>query len=180
MQADITLHDRNLDLIDSDLQVALRIGALGDSSLLVRKVGQVRRLVVASPDYLVRRPAPRLPADLAEHDIVLTTVVATTPEWRFEVEGKARAVGWTRACGSTMSRRPLRPCAAARAWGEPLLPGGRRPGGRATGAPAARFRASAPAGSVADGRRPVHAALGAGLPRLRRAPAGALAVLRAS
>ncbi|MBO9711036.1 MAG: LysR family transcriptional regulator [Caulobacter sp.] len=92
VQADITLHDRNLDLIDSDLQVALRIGALGDSSLLVRKVGQVRRLVVASPDYLVRRPAPRLPTDLAEHDIVLTTVVATTPEWRFEVEGKARAV----------------------------------------------------------------------------------------
>lgn len=92
VQADLTLHDRNLDLIEGELHVALRIGPLADSSLLVRKLGEVSRPVVASPDYLARRGTPLEPADLAEHDVILTTVVSASPEWRFEKQGKARAV----------------------------------------------------------------------------------------
>lgn len=92
VQADLTLHDRNLHLIEGELHVALRIGPLSDSSLLVRKLGAVRRLLVASPDYLARRGAPTEPADLAQHDTILTTVVSTTPEWRFETQGRARVV----------------------------------------------------------------------------------------
>lgn len=92
VQADLTLHDRNLHLIEGELHVALRIGPLSDSSLLVRKLGSVRRLLVASPDYLARRGAPSEPADLAQHDTILTTVVSTTPEWRFEAQGRARVV----------------------------------------------------------------------------------------
>ena len=92
VQADLTLHDRNLDLIEDELQVALRIGALADSSLVARKVGMVRRLTVGAPDYLARRGTPREPADLAGHDIILTTVVSATPEWRFETQGRVRAV----------------------------------------------------------------------------------------
>ena len=92
VQADLTLHDRNLDLIEGELHVALRIGPLADSSLLVRKLGEVRRVVVAAPDYLAARGTPLAPGDLAEHDLILTTVVSTTPEWRFEKQGKARAV----------------------------------------------------------------------------------------
>ena len=92
VQADLTLHDRNLDLIEGELHVALRIGPLADSSLLARKVGTVRRLVVGAPDYLARRGAPREPADLAGHDTILTTVVSPSPEWRFETQGKVRAV----------------------------------------------------------------------------------------
>jgi hypothetical protein len=45
-----------------------------------------------SPDYLARRGTPLEPADLAEHDIILTTVVSASPEWRFERQGKVRAV----------------------------------------------------------------------------------------
>jgi DNA-binding transcriptional LysR family regulator len=92
VQADLTLHDRNLDLIEGELHVALRIGPLADSTLRVRKVGSVRRVVVASPAYLARRRAPRQPADLAEHDVILTTVVSATPEWRFEAQGRTRTV----------------------------------------------------------------------------------------
>jgi DNA-binding transcriptional LysR family regulator len=72
--------------------VALRIGPLADSGLLVRRLGAVRRLVVASPAYLARRGAPLEPADLSTHDTILTTVVSPTPEWRFEIQGRARAV----------------------------------------------------------------------------------------
>lgn len=92
VRADVTLHDRNLDLIESEQQVALRIGALADSSLLARRVGSVRRVTIASPDYLARRGQPKTPADLADHDTILTTVVATSPEWRFEAGGRPRAV----------------------------------------------------------------------------------------
>lgn len=92
VRADVTLHDRNLDLIESELHVALRIGALADSSLLARRVGSVRRLTVAAPDYLARRGAPRTPADLVDHDTILTTGVSAAPEWRFEAGGRPRAV----------------------------------------------------------------------------------------
>jgi len=92
VRADVTLHDRNLDLIESELHVALRIGALADSSLLARRVGAVRRVTIAAPAYLAQRGEPATPADLADHDIVLTTVVSAAPEWRFEAGGRPRAV----------------------------------------------------------------------------------------
>ena len=92
VRCDLTLHDRNLDLIESDLHVALRIGTLADSSLLARRVGTVRRVTIASPDYLARRGEPKAPADLAGHDVILTTVVSATAEWRFEAGGRPRAV----------------------------------------------------------------------------------------
>ena len=92
VQADLTLHDRNLDLIEGELHVALRIGPLADSSLLVRRLGEVRRLVVAAPDYLARHGTPLEPGELTAHDIILTTVVSPTPEWRFEAQGRVRAV----------------------------------------------------------------------------------------
>ena len=57
-QVELVLHDRNQDLIEEGLDVAIRIGALADSSLLVRRVGQVHRVLVASPDYLSRRGTP--------------------------------------------------------------------------------------------------------------------------
>ncbi|USQ94141.1 LysR family transcriptional regulator [Caulobacter sp. RL271] len=92
VRADVTLHDRNLDLIDSELHVALRIGALADSSLVSRRVGAIRRVTIASPDYLARFGEPKTPADLARHQTVLTTAVSATPEWRFEAGGRPRAV----------------------------------------------------------------------------------------
>jgi DNA-binding transcriptional LysR family regulator len=46
-QVELVLHDRNLDLIEESLDIAIRIGALADSTLLVRRVGEVRQVVVA-------------------------------------------------------------------------------------------------------------------------------------
>ncbi|KQV57803.1 MULTISPECIES: LysR family transcriptional regulator [unclassified Caulobacter] len=92
VRADVALHDRNLDLIESELHVALRIGALADSSLLARRVGSVRRVTVATPGYLARRGEPKAPADLVDHDTILTTVISASPEWRFEAAGRPRAV----------------------------------------------------------------------------------------
>jgi DNA-binding transcriptional LysR family regulator len=85
IRVELVLNDKNLHLIDDGIDVALRIGALADSSLIVRKVGEVRRVLVASPSYLAGRPPPRAPGDLARHDVVFTATSgrAGALEWRF-------------------------------------------------------------------------------------------------
>jgi DNA-binding transcriptional LysR family regulator len=83
VRVEFMLHDRNLDFIDEGLDVAVRIGPLADSSLVARKVGEVQRLVVASPAYLKRRGTPRVPADLVDHDTIFNLLRSGSREWRF-------------------------------------------------------------------------------------------------
>lgn len=63
-------NDRVLDLQDERIDIAIRLGELPDSNLRARRLGTVRRLVCASPDYLSRRGEPRTLADLSTHDCV--------------------------------------------------------------------------------------------------------------
>lgn len=92
MQVEMVLSDRNLDMIEEGLDVALRIGALADTTLVARRVGSVRRVLVASPDYLARRGKPKTPADLPQHDVIFTSGRLNALEWRFRHEGKERPV----------------------------------------------------------------------------------------
>jgi DNA-binding transcriptional LysR family regulator len=80
---ELVLNDRNLDLIDEGLDAAVRIGALADSGLVARKVGEVRRMVVASPGYVQRHGAPQRPADLAGHRAICSNARGQPSEWRF-------------------------------------------------------------------------------------------------
>lgn len=90
--AELQLADRNVDLLEEGIDVALRIGALRESGLVARRAGSVRRLVAASPTYLAARGMPAAPADLAGHDIVLFRSRATPPEWRFSGPGGGEVV----------------------------------------------------------------------------------------
>lgn len=81
-EVELRLADRNLDLIDEGIDVAVRIGDLADSSLVARPVGHVRRLWVASPRYLKERGTPTAPGGLAGHDILLGTS-PSTQQWVF-------------------------------------------------------------------------------------------------
>lgn len=83
VQVELVLADRNLDLVEGTIDVAVRIGTLAETRLVARRVGQVRRVLVASPAYLERRGCPRRPADLARHDIVYSSAVHPYMEWRF-------------------------------------------------------------------------------------------------
>jgi DNA-binding transcriptional LysR family regulator len=83
IRVELSLNDRNLDLIEEGLDLAVRIGPLADSSLVARQVGSVRRVVVASPAYLARRGVPRTPADLATHDTIFGMARSSAREWRF-------------------------------------------------------------------------------------------------
>ena len=92
IRVELVLHDRNLDLIEEGLDAAIRIGPLADSSLLVRRVGEVRRLVVASPEYLASRGTPTKPAELASHDTIFGTGTQGLLEWRFGSRKRALVV----------------------------------------------------------------------------------------
>jgi len=65
--------DRPANLIDEGIDVALRIAHLADSTLVAIRIGDVRRVVAASPRYLARHKRITQPADLAEHQIVAMT-----------------------------------------------------------------------------------------------------------
>ncbi len=92
IRVELVLSDGNLDLIDEELDVAIRIGPLPDSGLVARRVGQVRRTLVASPAYLAARGVPVLPEDLAQHDTILSAARPGPPEWRFTLDGRDRVV----------------------------------------------------------------------------------------
>jgi len=89
IRIELVLSNTNLDLIKERFDVAVRIGPMSDSRLVARGVGQVRRVLCASPDYLARRGRPRTPTDLRKHDIISTG--PSRPSgliWRFRASGK--------------------------------------------------------------------------------------------
>ncbi|EPX58847.1 Transcriptional regulator, LysR family [Cystobacter fuscus DSM 2262] len=67
----VHLSDQFVDLVSEGFDLAIRIGALGDSSLVARRIANNRRVLCASPAYLRRRGTPRSPDDLAAHDCLL-------------------------------------------------------------------------------------------------------------
>ena len=94
VEVELMLNDRNIDLIEEGIDVALRIGPLADSTLTARPVGQVRRLWVASPAYLRRRGTPRSPSDLGVHEAILGTSRGTI-DWIFAGARRAAPVHMT-------------------------------------------------------------------------------------
>ncbi|SDE91572.1 DNA-binding transcriptional regulator, LysR family [Massilia sp. PDC64] len=95
IQVDLTLSDRNVDLIEEGIDAALRIGAVANLTLVARRLGEVRRVTVASPAYLDRRGTPHVPADLAGHELIMSTSVRTMAEWRFRAEGREHVVRYS-------------------------------------------------------------------------------------
>lgn len=84
--------DRIVDIVDEGLDVAVRIAELPDSSLSAVRVGEVRRVLCASPAYLSRRGVPAKPGDLAEHATIAFGTGPAEPEWRFERKGRRTVV----------------------------------------------------------------------------------------
>jgi DNA-binding transcriptional LysR family regulator len=86
--ASLMLVDRVVNLVEEGIDVAVRIGQLPDSTLFARRVGEVQRILVASPGYLAKHGEPRSPADLKRHSILALSGLMPNREWRF-VDGAA-------------------------------------------------------------------------------------------
>ncbi|NQW12298.1 MAG: LysR family transcriptional regulator [Alphaproteobacteria bacterium] len=82
--------DRVVHLVDEGIDVALRIGALPDSSLSAVRVGTVRRVTVAAPRYLEARGTPRTPMDLADHRIINPSDLNGPQGWPYHARGSVR------------------------------------------------------------------------------------------
>ena len=89
VSVDLILTNRYVDLVGEGIDVAIRAGALQDSSLIAKKVATTRRALFASPGYLVKANAPNQPKDLSDHKCILFSS-SRSDHWHL-ANGKQRA-----------------------------------------------------------------------------------------
>jgi DNA-binding transcriptional LysR family regulator len=94
LRVSIDLSDQTIDLVSAGYDLAIRIGALDDSTLVARKLAGNHRVLCAAPDYLRRHGTPQLPADLARHEcILLSGTQGRQDTWRLhDREGRETVV----------------------------------------------------------------------------------------
>src|SRR5580700_6809905 len=78
---DVMLLDRRVNLIEEGVDVAVWIGSMVDSSLIIRKLGAVRQITCAAPVYLEQRGTPRTLADLSVHECLVYSQDSISSEW---------------------------------------------------------------------------------------------------
>lgn len=84
--------DHYLDLVAEGFDMAIRIGALKDSTLVARRLAPIRRLVVCSPEYANRHGVPATPKELNTHDCLIYTNATPAEQWRFLVDGNWESI----------------------------------------------------------------------------------------
>jgi DNA-binding transcriptional LysR family regulator len=93
VRVSLQLLDRTTNLVEEGIDLAIRIGALPDSSLIATRIGEVRRVVCASPAYLAARGVPCKPADLLRHELIeMTGMAAFGHVWSFVEHGREVAL----------------------------------------------------------------------------------------
>ncbi|GLQ64236.1 LysR family transcriptional regulator [Gluconobacter cerinus] len=80
---DVSFSDRLADLVEEGFDVAVRIGRLSDSSLIVRRLCDARIVTVAAPTYITSRGAPQCPEELSQHVCIIDTNFRTPHSWSF-------------------------------------------------------------------------------------------------
>ncbi len=93
VKLEVELTDRRVDLVEEGFDLALRAGALSDSSLIARKLSAPGHLrLYASPEYLRRHGSPRHPRELSEHDCLIMTAHSSATVWSFRDKRKVLPV----------------------------------------------------------------------------------------
>ncbi len=93
VKLDIHAGDRKLDLVEEGFDMAIRIGMLPESGLVARKLGGIRSVVCASPDYIARHGRPATPQELPQHECLAYSLTQGSEEWRLQDEhGDTQAV----------------------------------------------------------------------------------------
>jgi DNA-binding transcriptional LysR family regulator len=80
---DVSLSERFVDLVDEGLDLAIRIGDLGDANMVARKIGETELIACASAAYLAKHGTPKHPRDLVKHNCFSYAYLATKDHWRF-------------------------------------------------------------------------------------------------
>lgn len=96
LSLEIMSYNRDSDLIEQGVDVAIRIGSLRDSSMTARKLATSNRFVLGSPLYFERAGIPRTPAELGKHDAIIYTLEGSGDTWTFRkgsVEMSVKTLG---------------------------------------------------------------------------------------
>ncbi|MES2532011.1 MAG: LysR family transcriptional regulator [Pseudomonadota bacterium] len=88
----LVLADRNVNLVDDHVDMAVRIGKLPDSSMVATPIGVMRMVTCASPGLLAARGVPQAPADLGRFPCVTIDASLSSPSWRFREPGSGAVV----------------------------------------------------------------------------------------
>jgi DNA-binding transcriptional LysR family regulator len=92
LEIEFVLDDRNVDLVQEGIDVALRMGRLAGSSLTARRIASRPQLVVGTPAYFARAGEPVAPGDLSSHEAVIYAQGGGGPVWTFRRDGTDVAV----------------------------------------------------------------------------------------
>ena len=92
LRLQLTLSESLVNLVEEEVDVAIRIGALPDSSLIARKLGSIRRVVTASPDYLKHHGTPKAPIELKNHNCLQISTATRFNHWEFQQTGRIRSI----------------------------------------------------------------------------------------
>ena len=88
----LSLTDTMVDLVQEGIDVAIRISELSDSSLVARRLGLDRRIVVASPAYAEKHGLPKKPEDLHDHNCLILSTAQALTDWEFSHNGETRKI----------------------------------------------------------------------------------------
>jgi DNA-binding transcriptional LysR family regulator len=91
LNIDLLLDDRNLNLVEEGVDIALRMGALSDSGLTARKIAECRRVVLGTPAYFDKHGEPTCPADLCKHQAVVYALGGGA-NWQFRNASEEQSV----------------------------------------------------------------------------------------
>lgn len=83
VSVELSITDRQIDLIAEHMDIVIRTGPLADSSLHVRKLADSYRVICASPEYLAKHGEPKVPSDLLHHNCLLISHVPNLARWPF-------------------------------------------------------------------------------------------------
>jgi DNA-binding transcriptional LysR family regulator len=110
----LLLTDRVVDTAEESIDVAIRIGDLPESSMIATRIGSIRIVVCASPEYLAARGRPQSLDDLRDHDCIAINDVASPTAWKFRTgKRRVRADSIEAMCEHVRGRRP---CGNRRRW----------------------------------------------------------------
>jgi DNA-binding transcriptional LysR family regulator len=87
---EISVADRRIDVIGEQIDIAVRTGPLGDSTLIARKIGEMRRVICASPAYIERHGEPKHPSELSRHNCLVLAGFSRLAEWPMLENGHVR------------------------------------------------------------------------------------------
>ncbi|MFT4267976.1 MAG: LysR family transcriptional regulator [Xenophilus sp.] len=116
IHCDMLLNDRNVDLLEEGIDAGVRIGRLEDSTLVAQQLCSIRRVVVASPDFLRAHGTPRHPRELSRLPIVRGRIDAPA-QWGFQEQGRPLSVPVSGRLAFSQLAPAIEACAAGMGFG---------------------------------------------------------------